>query len=81
MVNMIEKSEPDGDINWQEVISDESDDESNSSDYTVSTIPPVQIVPEEPDYTFSNMYGHTQINDNDNGPPSSNTRRRKKSTL
>jgi len=70
---LVENSEPDGDINWEEVIndSDDSDDDTsfkNSSESITS------------EYSFSDMYGNTQTKDNGitYDPPSSNTRRRKK---
>lgn len=69
-MDAIENSEPDGDVNWDEVI-DDSDDNSNSSE---------SLVDEESVYSFSNMYGPTQAVDTKvtYDPPASNTRRRKK---
>jgi receptor expression-enhancing protein 1/2/3/4 len=73
-MTMIENSEPDGDINWDEVINNSKDDENSS------TISLTESESEEPDYSFSNMYGTTQTKDNGitNDPPASNTRIRKK---
>lgn len=68
-MNTIENSEPDGDVNWDEI--NDSDNNSSSSE---------SLVDEDPVYTFSNMYGPTQTIDTEVAydPPASNTRRRKK---
>lgn len=68
-MNTIENSEPDGDVNWDEM--NDSDNNSSSSE---------SLVDKEPVYSFSNMYGPTQEIDTEvtYDPPASNTRRRKK---
>lgn len=77
-VALVENTEPDGNIEWEECLVDsESDfDSDSSSSKSVST-----LAHEEPEYHFSNMYGNNQIK-NDKlityDPPASNTRRRKK---
>lgn len=79
-VALVENTEPDGNIDWEEcLIESESDfdsDSSSSSSKSVST-----LAHEEPECHFSNMYGNNQIKDNKlttYDPPASNTRRRKK---
>lgn len=67
--NTIETTEPDGDINWEDIFDDTEDNCSNSSE------------PEGSEYSYSNMYGPTPLTINNeltDGPPASNTRRRKK---
>jgi len=76
-MNVVESSEPDGNVNWDENIYEEifSDDENSSSSE------PVPLVHEEPQYFFSNMYGPIPTTDSDDltyDPPACNTRRRKK---
>ncbi|XP_025424324.1 receptor expression-enhancing protein 4-like isoform X2 [Sipha flava] len=68
---MVENSEPDGEINWEEVINDSEDDISSSE----------SLVREgSPTYSFSDMYNSNETNDNKvtYDPPASNTRRRRK---
>jgi len=75
-MNIVEISEPDGNVNWDEDIYEEMSDNDSSS--SLKSVPP--LVNEEPQYSFSNMYGSTQTINNDLAydPPASNTRRRKK---
>ncbi|XP_015371316.1 PREDICTED: receptor expression-enhancing protein 4-like [Diuraphis noxia] len=76
---LIENSEPDGYINWEEVINDSEDD--TSFKMTSSSESLTSLVREEPpEYSFSDMYGNASTNGNGitYDPPSSNTRRRKK---
>lgn len=79
---LVENSEPDGEINWEEVINDSEDDTSDTSfKMTNSSESISSLVREEPpEYSFSDMYGnaHTKDNGITYDPPSSNTRRRKK---
>lgn len=79
---LVENSEPDGDINWEEVINDSDDsDDDPSFKMTSSSESITSLVREEPpEYSFSDMYGNAQTKDNGitYDPPSSNTRRRKK---
>lgn len=71
-MDMVENSEPDGHVNWDDDLVNDSDGNSSSSESLVSN--------EEPVYSFSNMYGPTQTTDTEiiYDPPASNTRRRKK---
>lgn len=76
---LIENSEPDGCINWEEVINDSEDDSSfkmSSSSESLTSL----VREEPPEYSFSDMYGNASTKDNGitYDPPSSNTRRRKK---
>lgn len=76
---LVENSEPDGDINWEEVINDSEDDTSfkmTSSSESITSL----VREEPPEYSFSDMYGNAQTKDSGitYDPPSSNTRRRKK---
>lgn len=76
---LVENSEPDGDINWEEVINDSEDD--TSFKMTSSSESLTSLAREEPpEYSFSDMYGDARAKDNEitYDPPSSNTRRRKK---
>lgn len=68
---MIENSEPDGEINWEEVINDSVDDSSSSESLEREG---------SPTYSFSDMYSsnETNVNQITYDPPASNTRRRKK---
>lgn len=78
---LIENSEPDGDINWEEVINDSEDEDDSSFKMTSSSESLTSLVQEEPpEYSFSDMYGNKQTKDNEKtyDPPSSNTRRRRK---
>lgn len=78
---VIENSEPDGEINWEEVINDSEDEDDTSFKMTSSSESLTSLVQEEPpEYSFSDMYGNAQTKDNEKtyDPPSSNTRRRRK---
>lgn len=72
-MNIIEKSEPDGCINWEEVINNDDDDDSSSSSSISS------LGPGGSEYSFSEMFGPAETNDIEikYDPPSKNTRRRK----
>jgi len=73
--NAIEATEPDGDINWKDILDDTEDNCSSSSGSNIAS------EPEDSEYSYSNMYGPTPIainNELTDGPPASNTRRRKK---
>lgn len=76
---LIQNSEPDGVINWEEAINDSDDDSSfklSSSSESLNSL----VQEEPPEYSYSEMYGAAQTKDNEKiyDPPSSNTRRRKK---
>lgn len=78
-MSMVEYSEPDGDSNLVEVVensedysTDDSEDDPNFSVHSLQE--------ELPEYSFSEMYGQNEIQDELrlHDPPASNTRRRKK---
>ncbi|VVC34808.1 TB2/DP1/HVA22-related protein [Cinara cedri] len=75
-VTLVESSEPDGNVNWDEYFVDSEEfDSDSSSSKSVSS-----LAHEEPDYHFSHMYGNNKTKDDKltYDPPASNTRRRKK---
>lgn len=76
---LIENSEPDGYINWEEVINDSEDDTSFKMTSSSESLTSLERE-ETPEYSFSDMYGNSETKDNGitYDPPSSNTRRRKK---
>jgi len=76
---LVENSEPDGNINWEEIINDSEED--TSFKMTSSSESLTSLVGEEPpEYSFSDMYGNSSTKENGKtyDPPSSNLRKRKK---
>lgn len=70
-VTMIENSEPDGNINWEEITDDSEENSSSSESVAMAN-------EDTAEYSFSDMYGQTEENEFTYDPPASNTRRRKR---